>query len=473
MQNLLLTLALFLSALAAHADSKSLPFKLGDPACYGGGYRYKSDSYTKIYHYKMFKDKYPQCGKVVINKSSGMIHKTLSMKIIAEAKAQLANKETCPDLAEKLQKFLSDIEVVEKHLKDVALLRDENIFKKSKNMDARYEKFNYLDNEAAEKEGIHIRSIKLANAAMLCGVSDVSARIHPYWKLLASINSIIPLAYKSQSITKDGELSDGCADVSASGSEDLKEFYVNLAAADKSQALVIRYSTYSAKDHVIVSAGGKSLVDSGCVGTKEPVEKRIDLNSIKADKLKIRVKASCDGSGGSYWRVNISCVELVAPSYECQKDVDKLKKLLKKFLNNSDDLNDYYWMNSNCYNEEYEKQTGDRLEVLTNIKTLGSHYCYASGCQSIAKNPEMNTTKKIKQIKTEQLKPIKTKSLVVTTPVDYGMSAKSKKDFVENKGWYCLKVNRSIASLNKNDQPELFRQISKRYCLSAYPILLD
>ena len=67
---------------------------------------------------------------------------------------------------------------------------------------------------------------------------------------------------------------------------------------------VFDYETYSVKDQIIVTQGGRTIFNSGCVGESKSVTLKLSgFSSI----ISVRVNPNCDGTTGTQWNFTVHC----------------------------------------------------------------------------------------------------------------------------------------------------------------------
>ncbi len=97
-----------------------------------------------------------------------------------------------------------------------------------------------------------------------------------------------------------GEQAINCSDTSRSGKNNAASFTVSLGESYGSADFY--YEMYSIKDRMIVTADGKTLLDTGCVSGNKTVELSIEKNS----KVVVQVVPACEG-GSTKWDFRLSC----------------------------------------------------------------------------------------------------------------------------------------------------------------------
>jgi hypothetical protein len=64
------------------------------------------------------------------------------------------------------------------------------------------------------------------------------------------------------------------------------------------------YQTYSVKDQIIISQGGRTIFNSGCVGESKSVQ--VQFNGYTS-VIEVRVNPNCAGSKGTQWNFTVHC----------------------------------------------------------------------------------------------------------------------------------------------------------------------
>ena len=67
---------------------------------------------------------------------------------------------------------------------------------------------------------------------------------------------------------------------------------------------VFDYETYSVKDQIVVSQGGQTIFNSGCVGESKSVT--LQLSGFSST-ISVRVNPNCDGTSGTKWNFTVHC----------------------------------------------------------------------------------------------------------------------------------------------------------------------
>lgn len=300
----------------------------------------------------------------------------------------------------------------------------------------------------------------------------MSFKLRPYFLLEVALRGETSHYSRTESVTVDGETTNSCFNVQAQGSEDLNKFFINIVSADKSRPLVLKYETYTAKDQIILSDGKKVIFDSGCRSTSEVHEVMINIQKVTSNKIKVLVNSSCNGENGTFWNFQLQCDQQVSKPFNstpiaCTNPSSKLKKLIKEYYELSDNIHEHYWMKSNCYMQHY-KELGEELLIqdtllfTQEVRPCGEFdYCpKILSKNSYAISPLSNITAVKKGKLVERSPAVKTNRRLQKGTV----FEKNKEHFIKNKSWFCIPKKSSL---------ELFDRISKRYCLSGYPYLLN
>ena len=217
----------------------------GDYLCYGGGFDYKTEVVKDRYLYEELRKENPTCSIIPEIKNQKDEFKKNHYKIL---NYQIDPK--CSEIASLIGQYKSNSLKTKNYINEVTPQRLDNIFSKTRRLD--------LDKgELVEVfKGTQIRSSSLAHLAVLCGASDVSVGVNPLWKLKVGLVEN-PVA-DTEIITKSGETAKSCHDVHATGSADLKDFFVNVENADRSQNVEFTFDTYSVPDNIKISLDEKN-----------------------------------------------------------------------------------------------------------------------------------------------------------------------------------------------------------------------
>ena len=93
-----------------------------------------------------------------------------------------------------------------------------------------------------------------------------------------------------------------CNDKQEAGGNAPEVHNINLGQSFGS--FVFDYQTYSIKDQIIVSQGGQTIFNSGCVGESGSVS--LNLNGFSST-ISVRVNPNCDGTSGTSWNFTVHC----------------------------------------------------------------------------------------------------------------------------------------------------------------------
>ena len=69
-------------------------------------------------------------------------------------------------------------------------------------------------------------------------------------------------------------------------------------------AFVFEYDTYDIKDQIIITQGGRTILNTGCVGEDSSVT--LNLNG-SSSTISVRVNPNCDGTSGTSWKFKVHC----------------------------------------------------------------------------------------------------------------------------------------------------------------------
>ena len=366
------------------ANTDDLDKLAGDYMCYGGGMDFKHEKASEVYTYEEFRTAYSNCEELDTPQALDHEFDNINQKILNYANEN-DSKNTCPEINDFLKEYIERENKISAHVASINPLRQENIFKKSQTLNSKFEKIEDIS-ESTTAENMTIRSAALANTAVYCAASDISLKTNPMWRLKVYLLGG-KFASEVEEIVESGQTSKGCANVKASGSKNLENFYVNVENADTTQPLVITYDTKSVKDQVKVSKNGSSLHDSGCVGTNGDVIQNLTLNE-GDKKVKIDVGANCEtgGQGGTYWEVLIQCTEKgIEPdpmNEECLRQMNELLDYIDQGVVKSKKIHNHYWMQSVCYVKSHKDFKDDYKGNHTHLKKIAVDLCKNKKCKA-------------------------------------------------------------------------------------------
>jgi hypothetical protein len=317
----------------------------GSHPCYGGGMLFKSEYYSVDYRYTEFKKK----------NTCSPYSESDAAKKGSDYSSSKNDVDSLIKAMQKDQKCFSHISLINEFL-----IRNKNV---EEVYDKKYNIREELADEGAFDEEIQVNFAFRGWSSALCSVSHVTERNKEYWWLLTKLIQAQVLNKTPQFVTKAGETIDHCGNVQARGSEDLKDFYVSLAAA-KDNIVSFTSDAYSVPDQFrLYSNRGSLLFDSTCRGGVSKREIKISKKS--SPVIRIEIGAACeDNNKGTAWEIQLSCntFEEINKS-PCLKMYSELIDLLKIFLDYVPPILDNYWMQSLCYEKTHKK-------VLSKIKRL-------------------------------------------------------------------------------------------------------
>jgi hypothetical protein len=433
--------------------------KLADTyLCYGGGYNYKSQIVKETYLYSEFITQEPLCK--LFDKPKGDSSEFLSIhnQILNYANSK-TNKEPCPEVDKLIEKYISDSSKVIEYISTVTDKRVENIFKKTRVLDMNIGTGKIIEvQKDKDPKGTHVRSAALGMLAEFCGVSDISLKVSPLWKLKVGLIESPKLEIPVK-IMSSGETADSCSNVSARGNEDLENFFVNVSNSNKSQPLTVTYNMYGVKDRVIVHLDGVEMFDSGCVSGSKPIVIPLSENS---EKLKITIKALCEGGGGTAWTVGVTCSEDPAEeepkSQACVEQTSELLALIDQAILHTRPMMNYYWGRANCYKEHHEMMTKTMYSLTKVTKPQISNLCKNKKCETkkgkLINIDGLNFSGKANL---EQWSELPRQSLSTKYGANQSQPGKkidlkntsSRQNFLNSKGWLSTKKNKlGKSSLN-------------------------
>ena len=64
------------------------------------------------------------------------------------------------------------------------------------------------------------------------------------------------------------------------------------------------YQTFTAKDQIIITNGGRVIFNSGCVGERKSVQ--LNLSGF-SPTITVRVNPNCDGGSNTQWNFTVHC----------------------------------------------------------------------------------------------------------------------------------------------------------------------
>lgn len=249
---------------------------------------------------------------------------------ISEHITRMLNNPECVDVKDLLLTYKSNIHFHNEDLLSKTARRIEVVKEKAKEMDMQ-RAFAYLGAFNATCSGGHNRKSTFIN--------------------LDLINKIPASTAKPTKISANGQLSESCADVEATGSDHLKSFAVSMKKA-KGNTFTFKWYPYSVPDRVTVkSSSGALLFDSGCKGSEDYTEEKrnLELPVPKGGSIIIDVINNCerpDERGGSVWDLNIKCAEAV--ELQCQEPKEELIALLKAEIDLTKKLLDANSLHRQC-----------------------------------------------------------------------------------------------------------------------------
>lgn len=95
-----------------------------------------------------------------------------------------------------------------------------------------------------------------------------------------------------------------CNDTVRSGSDNPETFTIELGK--KSGTFQFDYETYSVKDRMIITYEGKTLYDSGCIGTEGIITEYISYSG-NSTAITVDVQPNCEGPASTKWDFVVYC----------------------------------------------------------------------------------------------------------------------------------------------------------------------
>ena len=454
-----------------------------DIHCYGGGIQFESELYPMIFNFKDYHKKYN--GSCLpfneVKYAEDLMERKVSLEELIE---KIIKDNKCPELTKLLKTFKKVQKLMWNYPQDIKDIRNTHIAESLKKL----------------KSDLHLYQAAIARKSNMCGGSDMGVKMWPYWDLIVKLKETqlgLPTD-EMTTISESGETANDCRNVRASGSEDLRDFYVKLPR-NKVDDLNINFEAYGIKDQIIVyGSNGQMLYDSSCTSGTHSI--RFNKDEIKYfDKIKVEVVAKCAGDHGTAWDIQINCKRkpvMKKALSDCDKAIQRLVYLLDKMLKLYQPIQNHYWNQVLCY-YEYEQKLKKGVPLPeTELEIFRvEHKCvkckeyatnYKESKEKSYKNTkilfERETEKKKKfyqsellvkrdQIETSQMNTFskvsphlnQTRNIARANPARENYKI-NKAQFDFDKKEYCKKNKR---------QMELFDKVSKRYCMTAYERLLE
>ena len=95
-----------------------------------------------------------------------------------------------------------------------------------------------------------------------------------------------------------------CNDQQQAGGDPPEEHTIDLGQSYGS--FMFDYNTVSQKDQIIVTNGGMTIFNSGCVGESKSI--RLQLKGY-SPTITVRVNPNCEGGSGTQWYFTVHCPE--------------------------------------------------------------------------------------------------------------------------------------------------------------------
>lgn len=450
----LLCMVILLSGSFAWGQPQKI-ISAGDMNCYGGGVDYKSRESTISYHLSDFYKSNPKCipPKDQTKHGENFTERKISVDQIVD---KMIKAHSCDFMKDLLITFKKARDSTYEHVKKAQPKRMKNI----KTF------MEYI------KSDLHVEQAALARDVNFCGSSDISFKIWPYWFLLSKLKEMIKLMPTSSediitSIEHNGQRAQTCKNVFVRGEENLNQFYVNIPT-NLNGAVSIKFNAFQIPDQLSIYTNGKVIHDTKCISNSNKLE--LDKSQLKdIRELEFRVKAKCNGDKSTVWDIKVDCelekqVQSSPKASPCYQDLSELILNIEAMIKTFYPIQDFYWMNLVCYHEYDGRLKSEFAPPPTLLQVLIDNQCQGQICakDNFKKLLDLNSSAlERKPVDTQTIKanPLRSNSL--------GNSRKTyfhKLRYLDNRELYCKDIRNRLS---------LFSKLSMRYCLSAYPILLE
>jgi hypothetical protein len=310
--------------------------------CQTGGTIFKSNYYNIAHLYKQFHKENPICSDKVL-KARGNVKEQIAK--LNQKSTILSQDKNCPELAIISENYLK------------------NYSQNMKNINSDRISLIQSAKDAAKNTNIQIENSHLAWNFLMCASSHTSSDLLTRSEYIKELQKIV-YSTPPTPVLKDGQVIEDCHNVTASGNDDLENFYVDMKNATKSN-FDISYNTFSVPDHIkVYDSKDKMLMDSGCVGTSTNLDRAISIPTYKNKKIKFEVDGKCsDKNSSTYWQMHISCGSPLFGFTEEEKIrrdkcnekaitmIDKLKVNVKQMIK----VQENEWMHAICQKQHYAK----------------------------------------------------------------------------------------------------------------------
>ncbi|MAZ47401.1 MAG: hypothetical protein CME65_02490 [Halobacteriovoraceae bacterium] len=378
------------------------------PTCSGGGYTYTSEVYTEVYTFQNLYSPESECKKT---DPKPIEHKIIVQKLDQmEALAQsLSSDSICKDVNKYAKDYLRQAEQVRRALISANNLRKEMFFTNIENKKATDGTVTTID-PSQDKEGLHTRSHNIAGAAILCGISDMSQKLQPVWNLSVQFRRI------------------------QNGTYPISQRMPEICFEKMQSVNYLVESTFDTAEQIY-----KNLWMGNVCTEKHYRELLGEFGSHSNMRNSVVKHGDCEGENCE----NLEAIMDLLASGEILNSEEGFQE----FISQGESMNlkktrfieyeDKRQENSKRRTYYDQASLKDKRESLLNSKEV---------ITSLSSQPDKNSRGLAHSPSNKDHLPV--------FPNGYY-------DFVKNKGWYCQ---------TQND--DLFSTISRRYCLSAFPILL-
>ena len=405
--------------------------------CYAGGYDYKAGLVHERYQFSDFMAENPICRTNFENKQNGPNFLSAHSKII-----NFQCAEECPEVVELLNKYKTNSNKVIEYVEKVDDQRLEFVFKNTSTRDADNTDVKVV-NKKNDIKGTQIRSIALANLAVLCGVSNTAIKINPLFKLKSALLELAnPMVgcregYHSSGITSTGNNNEkilwiednylkGVTAVGFQGTPSCFPFKFKATLDGR----VVVDKTYSSEAE-LPSDFRKTF----------PVTNVPEQAKIRFDKTYL-----CPSGVQPHTNAFFECGD---EGNKCGEDIEKLMAIINSGIENARGVMTHNWMQSKCYNSHYSLTVGELLSYSNLSRPHETNMCDDKDC------PKERESKKSKfgvitfgqQGKIEQFQPSQSSikeekavtSMLNSLQLKTGNvknTSKNNSNFLSDKGWF-------------------------------------
>jgi hypothetical protein len=404
--------------------------------CYAGGYKFKEALLEEKYQFSDFLEVNPACVTDFPNNNDAQKYLTAHNQII-----NFKCKEDCPEIEELIKKFMKHSKKVQDYIDKVNGQRMEEVFKKTSTTDANNTEI-YNVNEKTDTKGTQIRSISLANLAVLCGVSDAAIRVNPLFKLKAGLIQKANLDKKCIDKYKSG--------VDSTGVGLGKSIWIE--AEHNMPVIQLGYtgSISCVPFYFKVWLDGKLVMERSYTDPAEIAGGyRKDFVEIKdsSEKPKVRYEKTylCPDGVQVMTNATVKC----GPKDKCGEDAQRLVNIINIAIKSSKGIMTHNWMRSMCYRSHYGLTVGEMKSYTTLSKSHETNKCKNEKCTAEridiigqAKRIKFKGVGKIElfiPVESYNTEPDPISAMLGSIQLKTGkVNAKGKKDnnFLSKKGWF-------------------------------------